>query len=302
MSLYERSTIGTSTNQIVFNDTSSTPYFRVQSRAPQRRQLRDSDIPVPFENGIMDFETLTGQYTYLIQGTMYPANEADSDSGVAALRKLASLEVSQDDNLADDGYVPYVWKEASRYKLLFVKVLYVNVVDNVRQGLIKQFSLVCKIKDPTIFGEELKTATTAQVDLSGTTGSFKYPVKYPEAYGASLYSTSNTAYNEGDIPVYPFAITVYGPCVNPKITNSRTGEYIELQGVTLSNSLNIATLTYDKDSIAVQVDGTNALARVTNTSTFFKLVPGGNLITLSGSSVSNGAYLTVQYRDAWPLS
>jgi hypothetical protein len=250
----------------------------------------------------MDFETLTGQYTYLIQGTMYPANEADSDSGVAALRKLASLEVSQVDNLADDGYVPYVWKEASRYKLLFVKVLYVNVVDNVKQGLIKQFSLICKIKDPTIFGEELKTATTAQVDLSGTTGSFKYPVKYPEAYGASLYSTSNTAYNEGDIPVYPFAITVYGPCVNPKITNSRTGEYIELQGVTLSNSLNIATLTYDKDSIAVQVDGTNALARVTNTSTFFKLVPGGNLITLSGSSVSNGAYLTVQYRDAWPLS
>ena len=82
----------------------------------------------------MDFETLTGQYTYIIQGTMYPANEADSDSGVAALRKLASLEVSQGDNLADDGYVPYVWKEASRYKLLFVKVLYVNVVDNVKQG------------------------------------------------------------------------------------------------------------------------------------------------------------------------
>ena len=302
MSLYERSTLGTATNQIVFNDTSSRPYFRIQSRAPQKRQLRDMDIPVPFENGIMDFETLVGQTSYVIQGTMYPANEADSDAGVAALRKLASLEISQEDNLADDGYVPYVWQEATQNKQLFIKVLYANVTDNVKQGLIKQFILICKIKDPTIYGADLKTATTAPVDLTGTTGSFQYPVTFPEAYGASLYSTSNTAYNAGDLPVYPIAMTVYGPCVNPKITNARTGEYITLQGVTLSNSLNIATLTYDKDSLIVQVDGNNALSRVTNTSTYFKLMPGGNQITLSGSSVSNGAYLTVQYRDGWPLA
>jgi hypothetical protein len=302
MSLYERSTLGTANNQIVFNDTSSTPYFRVQSRSPQRRQLRDMDIPVPFENGIMDFETLIGQTTYVIQGTMYPANEHDSDAGVAALRKLASLEYSQDDNLADNGYVPYVWQEASQNKQIFLKVLYVNVTDNVKQGLIKQFTLLCKIKDPTIFGEDLKTATTAQVDLTGSTGSFKYAVIYPEAYGASLYSTSNSAVNNGDIAVFPVTMNVYGPCVNPKITNQRTGEYIELTGVTLSNSLNVVSLTYDKDSLMVTNDGINALASVTNASTFFKLQPGNNVITLSGSSVSNGAYLTVQYRDAWPLS
>jgi phage-related protein len=97
-------------------------------------------------------------------------------------------------------------------------------------------------------------------------------------------------------------MNVYGPCVNPKITNQRTGEYIELTGVTLSNSLNVVSLTYDKDSLIVTNDGINALASVTNASTFFKLQPGNNVITLSGSSVSNGAYLTVQYRDAWPLS
>lgn len=260
------------------------------------------DIPVPFESGIMDYETLIGQTSYILQGTMYPANEADSDAGLSALRKLASLEVSQDDNLADGGYVPYVWQEAASKKQLFLKVLYVNVTDNVKQGLIKQFILVCKIKDPTIYGEELKFATTAPVDTTGATGSFVYPVEYPEAYGATLYSTSSTAFNTGDLPVYPATINIYGPCVNPKITNERTGEFIELAGVTLSNTNNVVSLTYDKDTINVTLDGVNSLARVTNASTFFKIHPGGNKITLTGSTVSNGAYCTVQYRDGWPLS
>lgn len=302
MSLYETATIGTATNQITFNDTSSTPYYRLQSRAPQRRQLRELDIPVPFESGIMDTGDYMGQYAYVIQGTMYPASESDSDNGIAALRKLASVDISQADNLSDGGYVPYVWQEAARQKQLFVKVLYVNVTENVKQGLIKQFILVCKIKDPTIFGAELKTATTAPVDLTGATGSFKYSVIYPAAYGASLYSTSNTVLNEGDLPVYPVSMTVYGPCISPKITNTTTGEYIELSGVTLTDSSNVLRIVYDKDSLSVELDGVNVIANVTNDSTYFKLNPGGNIITLTGSSVSNGAYATVTYYDAWPLS
>jgi hypothetical protein len=302
MSLYETATIGTATNKIVFNDTSSTPYYRLQSRAPQRRQLRELDIPVPFESGIMDTGDYMGQYAYVIQGTMYPASESDSDNGIAALRKLASVDISQADNLSDNGYVPYVWQEASQQKQLFVKVLYVNVVENVKQGLIKQFVLVCKIKDPTIFGANLKTATTAPVDLSGATGSFKYAVIYPAAYGASLYSVSSTATNNGDLPVYPTSITVYGPCVNPKVTNTTTGEFIELSGVTLTSGANVLRISYDKDTLSVTLDGVNVLAYVTNASTYFKLRPGGNTMQLTGSSVSNGAYATVTYYDAWPLS
>lgn len=301
MSLYEPATIGTATNAIVFNSTASRPYYRLQSRAPQRRQLRDLDIPVPFENGIMDFETLTGQYTYVIQGTMYPASESDSDAGLAALRKLASLEISQDDPLSDDGYVPYVWQEASRSKQLFLKVLYVNVTDNVKKGLIKDFTLICKIKDPTIYGEDLELASTGEADPTAT-GSAVHEFTYPVVYGATLLNVSQDALNEGDLPVYPVGITVYGPVTNPKITNTATGEFIEFSNTTLSSQSDILSIAYDKDSLAVTLNGVNYLHLITNASTYFKLQPGSNVVQLSGASVGSGAYLTVSYRDGWPLA
>lgn len=302
MSIYQRATIGTTTNQIVFNDTSESPYFRVQSRAPQRRELRDMDIPVPFESGIMDFETLVGKTMYIINGTMYPSSEANHDLGLQKLRKLASLDIAQNDNLADDGYVPYEWTEYSRSKRLFVKVLYVNIIENTKQGMVKNFSLICKIKNPIIFGADDKLASTAEADPTGGTGSAKYAIIYPVAYGASTYSVSETALNNGDLPAYPTYINVYGPCVSPKVTNTTTGEYIELTGVTLSNQSNVLRIAYDKDSLSVELDGVNVLSDVSSGSTYFKLNPGGNVITLTGSTVSAGAYAEVGYRDTWPLS
>lgn len=301
MSLYESATIGTSNNSITFNDTSYTPYFRVQSRAPQRRQLRELDIPIPFENGISDQETLIGQTAYVINGTMYPASEADHDNGLRALRKLGSLEYSQDDNLSDDGYVPYTWSEASGDRTLFLKVLYVNIVESTSTGFVKQFTLICKLKDPTIFGEE-RIMSTEQSDPTGGGGTAVYSFVYPTVYGANYYSVTENAFNEGDIPVYPTGgISVYGPITNPKITNTSTGEYIQLSGTTMSTSDDLLTIIYDKDTLRVELNGSSVLSRVTNTSTFFKLQPGSNILTLTGTTIGTGSYMNMTYRSGWPL-
>ena len=301
MSLYDRATIGTASNQIVFNDTSYTPYFRVQSRAPQRRELRELDIQVPFENGINDFRTLIGKTGYVINGTMYPASEADHDNGVQSIRKLASLEFSQADPLSDDGYVPYTWTEANYTKTLFLKVLYANVVENTKNGYVEEFTFVCKLKDPTIFGDS-KNFSSQAADPTGGGGTAVYDFTYPTVYGANYYSVSNIAYNDGDIPVYPTTMNVYGPSTDPKITNQATGEYIQLSGITLSSTANVLSITYDKDTISIERDGVSVLSKVTNDSTYFKLQPGENKLLLTGSSVGTGSYLTCSYRSGWPLS
>lgn len=301
MSLYDRATIGTNNNYITFNDTASQPYFRVQSRAPQRRNIRELDLPIPFENGIADYRTYVGQVSYVIRGTMYPASESASDSGVEKLRKLASVEIAQDDATSDDGYVPYVWQEFNKQKQLFVKVLYVNVTDNTRQGLIKDFELVCKVKDPTIFGYPQKSATTLEADPTAT-GSAVYSFTYPTVYGANLLSVSNVALNSGDLPTYPVSINVYGPITDPVVTNNKTGEFIKLSSTTLGSQSNQLVIAYDKDSVAVTVDGVNRLSRVTSDSTFFKIQPGSNILELSGATVGSGAYMNLTYYDGWPLS
>lgn len=300
MSIYEASALGTTNNRVNFNGT-SFPIYRVVSRAPQARDIRDLDIPIPFENGIVDFQTLEGKSAYIIQGIMYPGNESDYDNGLRALRKVASLELQQADNDSNLGYVPYVWAESTENKQVFVKVLYVDVPESTRQGLVQPFRLVCKVADPTIFSDTILTATTQGSDPTTTAGTAKFPFKFPIEFGASTYSTSSTATNEGDLDGYPIWIKVHGPINSPKISNTTTGEYIQVNTNVASNS--ILTIAYDKDSLAVDVDGVSVLSDVTTNSTFFKLQPGGNQIELSGSSFSSGAYVELKYyKGYWPLS
>lgn len=299
MAIYQESTLGTATNQITFNSYGSSPVYRVVSRAPQRRDVRELDIPIPFESGISDYETLLGKYVYVLDGIMYPGGESEYDSGLAALRKLASLDIQQDDPLSDEGYVPYVFSEFSQDKQIFMKVLYVQVPESTRKGLVQPFRLICKIKDPIIYGSELKLASTEDSDPTTASGSAVYDFSYPIIFGASTYSVTSAATNTGDLPVYPVGITVYGPVNTPVITNDTTGESIRVEQ-NLSSSSNILRISYDKDTLVATVDGVNVLGSTSGD--FFKLRPGENEITLTGSSIGSGAYVEVSYRDGWPLS
>lgn len=306
MAIYDISTIGTAASLIYFNDftgqfDNSGVVYRVKNRAPQRRQIRELDLPIPFESGISDFETLIGQTAYIIDGTIYPDSEGGTELGIRKLRKVASLDIAQADVLSDMGYVPYMWTETQINKLVFLKVLYVQLVESTRTGLIQDFRLVCKIKDPTIFEETLRQANTQEANFGAATGTAIYPFEYPIIFGASTSTVSVDAINYGDMPAYPVAIQIHGPVNSPKLTNTSTGEYLEVT-VNVTGTGNTLSISYDKDSLRVELDGVSVINQVTAASTFWKLQPGSNVISLSGSSVSDDAYATVSYRSAWPLS
>jgi len=304
MAIYEVSTIGEPDNQITFNDATTDPYYRVLTRLPQKYQIRAEDVPIPFQSGISDFLTLIGDTVYVIHGKMYPASEFSFDAGRQALAGVSSLDLEQTDTYAvDEGYVPYSWGDAlsaTNSKQIFLKVLYCNIPEDTRQGYAQPFSIICKIKDPTIFGYNLKTASTAQANPTSTTGTFVLPTVLPAPIGITLYSVSANANNIGTVPSYPTAITVYGPVTNPKITNSSTGESLQVN-VTLSSSSDVLLINYSKDSFSITKNGVNVAQYLTSTSTLFKIHPGTNTITLSGG-LSTGAYCTVTYYDSWPLA
>ncbi len=299
--IYGPAYVGTTANRITFNGTDS-PIFRAISQAPQPRQLRELDIPIPFESGISDFETLVGKVIYPIDGTMYVSvgSESEYDTGRRALRKLASLDVSQADNLSDMGYVPFAWTDFSGMKQVFLKVLYVQMIEDTRKGLVQPFRLICKVKDPTIHGTSLKTADTSSSDPTTASGTGIYAFSYPIIFGASTYSVSNTINNEGEIDAYPQTIVVRGPVNVPKITNVTTGEYIQVD-VNLATTSNFLRINYDKDTLSVEVDGVSEIDEVTTLSTYFKIQPGENEISLTGSSIGSGAYVQLSAYDAWPL-
>jgi len=301
MSVYDTSTLGATDNQIEFNNYSVLPIYRIVSRQPQNRQFRQLDEPTPFVEGVTDFQTLEGSSDYVISGNMYPADEATYDIGLAALRKLSSLDIEQADTYSDDGYVPYVFIEATQSKQIFVKVLYVDLPETTRKGLVQPFRILCKVKDPTIFSPTVQMATTQGSNPTLNGGSLLLPVGFPVLIGASTYSTSSVATNTGDLPGYPISIKVYGPINVPTVTNTLTGEVITVNTNVLSGS--ILTITYDKDSLSADVNGVSVLSLVTAASSFFKLKPGTNNLTLNGQSFSSGAYVeTKYYQGYWPLS
>jgi hypothetical protein len=299
MSIYDQASIGTATNKIEFNTTTDVATFRILSRAPQRRNIRELDIPIVGESGISDFETLVGRYAYVLEGIIYPNGLSESEQAMARIRRLASLEISQDDPSSDGGYVPYSYQEVGSQKRIYVKVLYVDVQENTRKGLVQPFRLICKIKDPTIYGDALKLATTQTVDPTLSGGDAEFPVEFPVVFGASTFSATSVANNRGDLPSYPERITVYGPVSNPVITNETTGEFIQVN-TNVASPTNVLQIRYNKDSVIVELDGNSVLGSTSGT--YFKLQPGGNQITLSGASVGSGAYVEVAYRDSWPLS
>lgn len=303
MSIYTRSILGEPDNQIVFNDITTDPYIRVSARIPQKFQIREEDIPVPYQAGTSDFLTLIGESTYVIEGTMYPRSQSSYDSGLAALRAVCDLDLNQSDSFAtDEGYIPYMWGDAGGDldKQLFVKPLYLMAAETTQQGYVLPFRMVCKIKDPTIFGGTLKTASTAQANPTNTIGTFVLPTILPTPVGITEYSVTIDANNVGLTPSYPSAITVYGPVTNPTITNSATGEFITVN-VTLSSGSDVLLIQYSKDSFSITKNGVNVANLLTASSTLFKIHPGDNNITLNGS-LSTGSYCTVQYYDSWSLA
>ncbi len=300
MSIYDTSILGATDNQLTFNSYTTFPIYRIISRAPQQRVVRDLDIPIPFESGISDFETLIGRTAYIIEGKMYPSGEADASTGLAALRKLASLDFEQADANSDSGYVPYIYTENGASRQIFLKVLYVDIREDTRQGLIQPFRLVCKIKDPTIYGSPSKSASTQGTNPTTGGGAAVFPVTLPVVFGASVVTVTSTAINSGTVPAYPTSIVVVGPINTPRVTNGATGEYIEVTQ-NLATSSDILTITYDKDSLSIVVNGNSVLSSVTAASTYFKIRPGANPITLSGTSIGN-AYVVVNYYDSYALS
>lgn len=303
MSIYTISTLGEPDNRIRFNDISTDPYYRVSARLPQRFQIRQEDIPVPYQSGTSDFLTLVGESTYVIEGTMYPRSQSSYDAGLAALRAVCDLDLNQADSYAtDEGYIPYQWGDAGGDldKQLFVKPLYLEAAETTRQGYVLPFKIICKVKDPTILGATLKTASTAQANPTNTTGTFVLPTTLPAPIGVTTSSVTVAANNIGSLPVYPNAITVYGPATNPKVINQATGEFVQVN-VTLSSSSDTLLIQYGKDSFAVTKNGVNVATLLTADSILFKIHPGVNNIQLSGT-LSAGAYATVQFYDGWSLA
>lgn len=319
--IYDSSYLGTPNNIINFNDYSRYPVFRVKNILPARFQVREQNVPLPALTGVADYAAYLGKTVFVIAGTMYVNTEDQYYRGREQLRNIGSMDISQNDPYSDGGYVPYVWYEAGRGRQLFVKVEYADDLGEATgKGFIQPFRLVCTIKQPKIYGLSVVTTTLnappnaanlggariaatipmqigAGVATNGTTLSFTLPV----VLGANPYSTGGIVRNEGSLASYPTTI-IYGPLSKPRVTNLTTGEYIEIDTILGPNESILITYDEDTPPAVTGPGGTSLYNKLTTGSTFFKVKPGDNSFSLTGSSLGTGSYASVAFLPSYPLA
>jgi hypothetical protein len=104
-----------------------------------------------------------------------------------------------------------------------------------------------------------------------------------------------TIENNGNFPAQP-TIELYGAMTNPRVTNTATGEFVELKDTIPDGErwvIDIGARTV-KDH-----NGNNKFSKLSIASGWPELIEGNNTIELDADDTSPRSRLRISYRDAW---
>lgn len=108
---------------------------------------------------------------------------------------------------------------------------------------------------------------------------------------------SKVAINEGQVAA-PVVIEINGTCVNPRITNETTGEFIAFKDLTMTaNQTLVIDTTFGQKK--VELDEENVFNKLDFNSTFFNLAIGENSIDFSDETGNPEATIHFIYKNLY---
>jgi hypothetical protein len=108
---------------------------------------------------------------------------------------------------------------------------------------------------------------------------------------------SNSATNQGQVDA-PIVIEIKGACVNPRIDNETTGEFIAFKDLTMAtNDVLIIDTTFGQKK--VELNGVNVFNKLDFASTFFNLQIGDNVIDFTDETGATETTIHFKYRNLY---
>jgi hypothetical protein len=108
---------------------------------------------------------------------------------------------------------------------------------------------------------------------------------------------NNIAFNYGQVEA-PIEIEIKGVCVNPRITNETTGEFIKFKNLSMgANDVLIIQTAFGEKK--VELNGQNVFNQLDFSSTFFSLSIGANSIDFSDDSGNPDAVISFVYKNLY---
>jgi hypothetical protein len=157
---------------------------------------------------------------------------------------------------------------------------------------IQQFGLEFTCPDPLIYDTVLQTVTTG---LPSPTAGLGFNVSFNASFGASSGGSMSVT-NSGNYPTAP-VFTITGPCTNPSITLTSTGQFF---GLNLSLGAS-DSLVIDMGARTVYLDSTGERFNAITTGSSWFTIPVGtwSIGVASSDSAAVTATFTVAFRNAW---
>ncbi len=263
-----------SSPNIAFNDVSDPDNFYKLDYLLLDTEVRNIEDPKPNE-GIEDFNSILGKGLLKARVSIIAEDIATLNEMVANLKKACNPRLTQENGNSDEGYLPFSWTDvvgSTSYAVeVYAKPVEIPKVIKDERGSGAKVDILMKIKEPKKFSQSTKTVTL----------------------NAANVTASND--NDGDMPTYP-VITIVGPTnASPRVTNSVTGEYIEINDTLTGGQ----TIVIDCKKATILKNGVNAYGSKTSGSKFFDLNSGA--VNLAQTNLGASGVATVVYRDAWTL-
>lgn len=136
------------------------------------------------------------------------------------------------------------------------------------------------------------TQRSANIAASSAIVGRTYNRVYNMLYGGG--STFGLITNSGWTTTYPI-ITITGPCINPKVIDQSTGQFLEID-YTLAVS---DTIVLNTDLKTVQLNGVNRRALLTNASSWFAAPPGTSIYSFFATGTGSGTSCLVEWYNAY---
>lgn len=276
-------------SRAIFNDPNDVDYVGVLTDATgfDSPEIREAAEDLVQMDGGIHGDFFYGRRPLTMEGMILnPASAMDRNVRMNKLTK-ACRALRQDATIS--------WTLDGGYKQ-FVKVRLQNGPRYAGQWQ-KTFQVGMVAEDPRIYSDTLYARTVAAGGVAEITDR-SYDKRYDYGYGAGQITGQLVLANNGNALSWP-VITVFGPGVNPTVTNATTGESIKVI-YTLGAS---EYLVIDTNPLFRGVLLNNQASRYSaidflNTE-WWGLAPGLNDTRLTFSSFSTGAAMTISYRDAW---
>lgn len=152
-----------------------------------------------------------------------------------------------------------------------------------------EFSIPLIAPDPRKYGAVLQSQTAVQGTPSP---GLAPPLTPPLAFPAGSPPLSVTVVNNGSFETRP-AITIGGPISTPGVVNQTTGQVVSFSSLTLNSTDVLVVDLLNKQGL---LNGVYRTADIS--SSWWVAPPGSTGVQITGTATS-GAYVTVNWRDAY---